>query len=121
MTVSRQRLALIAVAVVLLLAGVFVIGRGCAPAGGGTVVVVGGIDAGPGEEIIAGRLDGSVQAGQVRIEDIEHKFDSDLAAFDAQQREEYERLRGGDDLEAAAEMLSAWNHERRARKEDAGT
>ena len=121
MTLTRNQLTLLGVlALALLIIGV-VLGRGCWHPSPPPSTVVTGIDAGPGEEVIAGTLDGAVQAGEVHITQIERKFDADMAAFDEQQRAEYDRLRGGDDLSAAAEYLSAWNHARRALKEDAGT
>ncbi len=120
MTLSRQQLIYIVLGIVVLVLVVFLFARGCTSGGHVTFLTEGGIDAGPGEAVIAARLDGEVRAGEARIEMIEHKFDRDLDAFDAQQRADYERLRGGDDLDAAARMLSDWNRERRARKEDAG-
>jgi hypothetical protein len=121
MTLTRNQLTLLGVlALALLIIGV-VLGRGCWHPSPPPSTVVTGIDAGPGEEVIAGTLDGAARAGQVHITQIEAKFDSDLRAFDDTQRAEYDRLRGGDDLDAAARMLSDWNHHRRALKEDAGT
>jgi len=120
MTLTRNQLTLLGVlALALLIIGV-VLGRGCWHPSPPPSTVVTGIDAGPGEEVIAGTLDGSVQAGQVHIEMIERKFQDDLAAFDAQQRENYERTRA-DSLEDAARALSDWNRQRRALKEDSGT
>jgi hypothetical protein len=118
-TLTRTQLILVAVAAVLLLLVVFVAGRGCGPMldGGGEPITT-GIDAGPGEAVIAERLDAAVQAGEARMEAIEEKFADDLAAFDARQHAEYEALRGGDDLEAAAELLSSWS---RTRRRDGGT
>lgn len=121
MTVSRTQAILLGVLVVAVLVIGVVLGRGCWHPPAPTTTVVTGIDAGPGEEVIAGTLDGAVQAGQVHIEQIERKFDDDMAAFDEQQRAEYDRLRGGDDLDAAAQMLSDWNRQRRAMAKDAGT
>jgi hypothetical protein len=74
--------------------------------------IVTGIDAGPGEDEIGARLDAALVEGAIRIEAIEDKFEEDMEAFDARQREEYERLRGGDDLEAAARYLSEWSRRR---------
>jgi hypothetical protein len=120
MTVSRTQAIILGVlALALLVIGV-VLGRGCSQPSEPQPSVVTGIDAGPGEEVIAGTLDGAVQAGQVHIQQIERKFDSDMRAFDDQQRAEYERLRGGDDIDAAAQYLSDWNRRRRAWKEDGG-
>lgn len=119
MTVSRTQLILLAIAAVGVLVIGIMAGRGCSH---GTPVgpdlIIQGIDAGPGETEIAARLDAAVQADQARMDAIEDKFDDDIAAFDAQQRADYERLRGGDDLEAAARYLSEWNH---SRSRDAGT
>lgn len=108
------KLTLVAVAVALLLFLLVALAvRGCS--GGSNVVVIsnGGIDAGPGEALIAARLDAEVRAAEAQMLRIEQKFDADLAAFDAQQREEYARLRDGDDLEAAAQFLSDWSRTRR--------
>lgn len=108
MKLSTSQIVLLSVAgVLLLLVLVFASFRGCD--GGEPVILISqGIDAGPGEAEISARLDAEVQAGRARIEQIEEKFEDDMAAFDAQQRREYEQLRGGDDLEAAARFLSDW-------------
>lgn len=115
MTISRTQLILLGIgtlfAGIALFAGGHACGGGCQPAGPPAPVV--GIDAGPGEDEIAARLDAALVAGSLRIEEIEEKFEDDMAAFDANQREEYERLRGGDDLDAAARYLSEWNRRRR--------
>lgn len=113
MTISRTQMILLGVAAVLILiVGIFA-GRGCSEPPPTTSVIGTGIDAGPGEAEINARLDGALRAGEVRIEQIEEKFEEDMAAFDARQREEYDRLRGGDNLEAAAQYLSDWNRHRR--------
>lgn len=121
MTITRTQAIPLGIAAVLILIVGIAAGRGCAPSPPATTAPVTGIDAGPGEQVIDQQLDASLRIGEEQMQSIEHKFDSDLAAFDEQQRAEYDRLRGGDDLDAAAQMLSQWNHERRARKEDAGT
>lgn len=119
MTVSRTQALLIGGAFLILLVSVFAGGRscsgGCRPSDPDPIVV--GVDAGPGEDEISARLDAALVAGRARIEEIEEKFEDDMDAFDARQREEYERLRGGDDLDAAARYLSEWNRRRRV---DAG-
>ncbi len=113
MTISRTQAILLGVVALILLVVGGVIGSRCSgPGPGPQPDIVTGIDAGPGERLIDERLDGAIQAGRVRIEQIEEKFVDDLAAFDARQREEYEQLRDGD-LEAAARMLSEWNRSRR--------
>lgn len=92
-------------------------GRGCSGCSGcesDPEPIVTGIDAGPGEDEIGARLDAALVEGTIRIEAIEEKFEDDMAAFDARQRAEYERLREGDDLEAAARYLSEWNRRRTA-------
>lgn len=113
MTIKTQGV-LLGVAALLLAIAMFYGGTRCA---GPTVVVdpgvVIGIDAGPGEDEISARLDAALVEGRARIEEIEEKFEDDMAAFDSRQREEYERLRGGDDLDAAARYLSEWNRSRR--------
>lgn len=115
MTISRTQGILLGVAALLLAIAMFYGGTRCA---GPTAVVdpgvVIGIDAGPGEDEISARLDAALVDGRARIEEIEEKFEDDMAAFDARQREEYERLRGGDDLDAAARYLSEWNRSRRS-------
>lgn len=120
-TLSRNQLIAVAVLAVVLLVVGAVLGRSCVhtPVAPPTSVVT-GIDAAPGEEIIAGQLDGAVQAGQQHIQQIEAKFDGDMRAFDDQQAAEYAQLRGGGDLDGAAAYLSEWNHVRRARKAEAG-
>lgn len=116
MTISRTQAILLGVAALLLVIVAFVGGRGftCSGCDPEPRPIVLGIDAGPGEAEINARLDGALVAGEAHIEQIEEKFEEDMAAFDAAQREEYERLRGGDDLEAAARYLSDWNRRRRA-------
>lgn len=113
MTISRTQAILFGVAALFLVIVAFVGGRGfgCAPSEPPPVAL--GIDAGPGEAEIEARLDAALVAGTARIEEIEEKFEEDMAAFDEHQREEYERLRGGEDLEAAAIFLSNWNRRRR--------
>lgn len=114
MTITRTQAILFAVALVIASITFFIAGRGCGPSGDPIIVVEQrGIDAGPGEREIEARLDASLQVVQAHIEQIEEKFEEDMAAFDARQRAEYERLRGGDDLEAAAQYLSDWNRRRR--------
>lgn len=112
MNISRTQAILFGVAALLLVIVAFLGGRGfgCEPPEPPPVVL--GIDAGPGEDEIAARLDAALIAGTARIEEIEEKFEEDMAAFDEHQREEYERLRGGDDLDEAARYLSEWNRTR---------
>ena len=111
MTITRTQLILVGIALgLLLILLAFASFRGCDQEE--PILIATGIDAGPGEALIEQRLDGAIQAHQAHIEQIEEKFEEDLAAFDARQREEYERLRDGD-LEAAARMLSEWNRNRR--------
>lgn len=119
MKISRNQAILFGVAALLLAIVAFVGGRGfsCNGCVREPTPIVLGIDAGPGEAEINARLDGALVAAEAHIEQIEEKFEEDMAAFDAAQREEYERLRGGDDLEEAARYLSAWNRSRR----DAGS
>jgi hypothetical protein len=114
MRISRNQAILLGVAALLVAIVAFVGGRGfnCGCTHEPAPIVL-GIDAGPGEDEINARLDAALVAGAVRIEEVERKFTDDLAAFDANQAVEYERLRGGDDLEAAALYLSRWSRERR--------
>lgn len=121
MTITRTRAILLGVLVVAVLVIGIGLGHGCPHEPPVTTTVVTGIDAGPGDQAIDERLDGAVQMDEERMRQVEAKFDNDLRSFDTQQREEYERLRGGDDLDAAAQMLSDWNRIRRARKTEAGT
>lgn len=114
MTISRTQAILLGVVALLIVIVAFTGGRGftcesCTPEPGAIVL---GIDAGPGEDEINAQLDGALQAGEAHIVMIEEKFEEDMAAFDARQREEYERLRGGD-LDEAARYLSEWNRRRR--------
>jgi len=118
MTVNRNQMIALGVAMALVAVTFFVAGRSC----DATPVPVylvdhAGIDAGPGEAEIGGRLDAAIQAGVLRMDQIEDKFDEDIEAFDANQRAEYERLRDGGDLEATARHLSEWS---RRRKLDGG-
>lgn len=113
MTISRNQAILLGVALVLLIVAAFAGGKGCSGCTPEPEPIVLGIDAGPGEAEINARLDGALQAGEAHIEMIEEKFEEDMAAFDERQREEYERLRGGDDLDEAARYLSEWNRRRR--------
>lgn len=113
---QRVQIALLVVALVGVAIMAFVLGRGCTPHPP-TPAPPDGIDVGPGEAVIAAQLDASVQAGQAHIAQIEAKFDDDMAAFDAQQRAEYEHVRAGS-LEDAAQYLSDWSRRRRV---DAGS
>lgn len=115
MTISRNQAIAFGVAAVLVAIVFFVGGHGFSGCGCSRepAPVVLGIDAGPGEDEINARLDASLVAAEAHIEMIEDKFEEDMAAFDAAQRAEYERLRGGDDLESAARYLSEWNRRRR--------
>jgi hypothetical protein len=116
-TITRNQAVLFGVAALLLVIVAFVGGFGFGCRRVDPVDPVLGIDAGPGEDEINARLDAALAAGTAHIEMIEDKFEEDMAAFDAAQRAEYERLRGGDELDAAARMLSEWNRRRRG---DAG-
>lgn len=112
MTISRTQLILLGISAAFIAFTFFVAGTHCSP----TVVPhtedTSGIDAGPGEAEIEERLDASLRASEAHIDQIEDKFEEDMAAFDESQRAEYDRLRHGDDLEAAAEYLSNWNRRR---------
>lgn len=115
MTVSRNQLIAFGVALLLVAVTFFVAGQSCGPSPEPVVVVEHtGIDAGPGEAEIDDRLDAALHAGALQMDQIEDKFDEDIAAFDANQRAEYERLRGGGDLEATARYLSDWSRHRRS-------
>ena len=114
MTITRTQAIAFGVAAVLVAVTFFVAGRGCSPTPEPVVVVEHvGIDAGPGDREISDRLDAALQAGSLRIEEIEDKFSGDIAAFDADQQAEYDRLRGGGDLDATARYLSDWSRRRR--------
>lgn len=113
MTLSRNGMIAAAVAIGLIVIAAFIGGRGCSGCEREPDPIITGIDAGPGEALIEAELDAALVAGRIRIEEIEEKFEEDMAAFDENQREEYERLRGGDDLDEAARFLSAWNKRRR--------
>jgi hypothetical protein len=113
-TVSRTQAILFGVAGLIVAIVFFLAGKQCSGPGPAVVVVEGhGIDAGPGERAIEEQLDAALQAGVLRIDQVEDKFEEDIAAFDAEQRAEYERLRGGGDLDATARYLSEWNRRRR--------
>lgn len=113
MKISKAQAALFGAVGIIVAIVFFVAGTQCSTPVPVVVVEERGIDAGPGERAIEGRLDASLQATTLRIEQIEEKFEGDIAAFDADQRAEYERVRGGGDLEATARMLSEWNRRRR--------
>lgn len=116
MTVSRTQAILLAVAGLALAVTFFVAGRTCGVSPIERVVIEQrGIDAGPGERDIEARLDAALQAAVLTLEQIEDKFAEDIENFDGQQRAEYDRLRGGGDLEATARALSQWNQQRRSR------
>lgn len=118
MTITRTQLMLAIIALVGVVALVFMAGRGCSPyvTPVGPEPIIQGIDAGPGEQQIAARLDASVQEQEARMHEIEHKFDTDMAQFDDQQRAQYQQLRDSS-LEDAAAFLSQWARSHR----DAGT
>ncbi len=85
-------LAMLVLIAVIIVA--FVTGRGCGTGCTPAVEPVEtGIDAGPGEQLIAEQLDGSLVAVQQRIEEIEAAHAIELAAFDEAQRLKYEALR----------------------------
>lgn len=102
---------LFGVIVLLILLIGFSAGRACAPRQV-PVDLPGGIDAGPGDEAIAARLDASLREGDRRLAQIERKFEEDIARFDAQQRDEYERLRADAGIDQVAEFLRDWNMRR---------
>jgi len=112
-TVSRTQAILFGVAGLIVAVVFFLAGKQCSEPGPVVVVQDHGIDAGPGERAIEEQLDAALQAGVLRIDQVEDKFEEDIAAFDAEQRAEYERLRGGGDLDATARYLSEWNRRRR--------
>lgn len=110
---SRERNAAILLGVILTLVGIiaFVAGRSCAPPGPAPLQPE-GIDAGPGERAIADRLDASLREAEERLTRIEEKFEEDIAAFDRQQRQEYDRLLEDGDVDEVAEFLRDWNMRR---------
>lgn len=110
---SRERNAAILIGVILLLVSIvaFVAGRSCASPAPAPLHPE-GIDAGPGEQEIAARLDASLREAEERLAQIERKFDEDIAAFDRQQQEEYDRLLEGGDVDDIAEFLRDWNTRR---------
>lgn len=110
---NRERNAAILLGVILLLVGIvaFVAGRSCSPPIPAPLQPE-GIDAGPGEQEIAARLDASLREAEERLAQIERKFDEDIAAFDRQQQEEYDRLLEGGDVDDIAEFLRDWNTRR---------
>jgi hypothetical protein len=69
------------------------------------------IDAGPGEAEIAARLDGAVQVQAAALAEAERRYQDDIAAFDASQREKYEQLQQ-QDLDTVVEFLARWHQER---------
>lgn len=94
---DRQKLYGVSVisAAVLILAVVitFYIGRGCAP--DPVIVEPVGIDAGPGEAVIAARLDAAVQHADAQLAQLERDHAAEIARFDETQREKYEAIRAG--------------------------
>jgi len=114
-TISRTQAVLLALAGLALAVTFFVAGRSCTPSPVAPIIEQRGIDAGPGEREIEARLDAALQAAGLTLEQIEDKFAEDIENFDGQQRAEYDRLRGGGDLEATARALNQWNQQRRSR------
>jgi len=112
-TITRTQAILFGAAGIIVAVVFFLAGSQCSTPITEVVVQDRGIDAGPGESEIGGRLDASLHAGAVQIEQIEDKFEDDMAAFDAEQQAEYDRLRGGSDLDATARYLSEWSRRRR--------
>lgn len=88
-------------------------GRGCGPSPQPVENL--GIDAGPGEALIAARLDGAVRRAEEELARIEREHADDLAAFDESQREKYDALRT-EGPDAVSEYLAAFNR----RLRDAG-
>lgn len=81
--------------------------RSCTPHPPPTVVGE-EIDAGPGEAVIAGHLDGAVQADERAILEIEERNARAIDLFDQQEQAEYEQARRGG-RQAVARYLSDFN------------
>jgi hypothetical protein len=97
----------------LTLALIVTLGRGCYV----TTIAV-GIDAGPGDREIAARLDGAVMEQRERIARLEAQHAGEIAAMQAGERAEYERVRAQGDRK----RLARWFRERSARLlQDGGT
>lgn len=91
----RLLIGLSVLSVILGATGTGLVLRGC-PAPAPTIVQEpSGIDAGPGEAEIAARLDGAVSADEAEIRALEDRNARALAAFDEEERAEYERVRRG--------------------------
>jgi hypothetical protein len=95
----RLAVLLIAVAFVVVVAIAFGLGRCSAPEPVDPVLV-GDVDAGPGDRAIAERLDGAVRAEDDRIAALEREHAEEVEAFEAADRAAYEaeRARGRDAL-----------------------
>jgi hypothetical protein len=74
------------------------------------------IDAGPGEAVIAGQLDGAVQADEQAIRELEERNQRSIDQFNEQQQAEYDEARRGG-RRAVAAWLSSFNE---VLKTDAG-
>ena len=101
------------VAFVLFAVCMFAAGTRCS-SGPPPVIVPGGVDAGPGEQQIADRVDAAIQRERAEIERIEREYEADIAAFNAAQREKYEELQQ-QDLDTVVEYLRRWHEQRNPR------
>ncbi len=67
------------------------LGRSCSH--GSSELIVTGIDAGPGDQVIAAALDAAVQVDEQAILELEQRNAHALAQFDDQQAADYARVR----------------------------
>lgn len=80
------------------------------------ILVVTSVDAGPGELVIAERLDASVQSEAVRLHELEREHADEVRSFEEAEREEYAEVRA-----RGRDALAIWFKERsRALLRDGG-
>lgn len=85
---ALNQAAVIVGCALVLLAVAFLWGRGCAPSPQPVEPL--GIDAGPGEAVIAGTLDAATQAAQARLAELDREHAASIATFNEAQRRKYE-------------------------------
>lgn len=101
-----------AVVIALLILGLGVLaGHGCSCSKPPPPVI--GIDAGPGEAVIAAQLDGAVQHAAAELARIEREHAAELASFNELQRQKYDAVREGGP-EAADAFIRDFNRRLRS-------
>lgn len=107
----RAEGGVVAIALVIAVLGISLLVNQCGGCEPRPIPIDLGIDAGPGEQMIAARLDAALQRVDERLAEIDRQYAEDIAAFDAQQREKYEAL-ANEDLDTVVRFLDNWHRDR---------